>query len=299
MKKLTMRPLRFTTLFKVLKEITEYEITSYHSPSVEEIRKRLKSGNAMREMSESRMKEIITELRRLEILHVEKINDKNILKLDPVGRKLIALKKKGDAKEIHQILFQRSKPYRCLTETIKKFGQLEIIKKIKEDESGRKRYTYEGSLIEKLENKMNPTLITNCLQWGEILNVFQFFIGNTNGKTIYYTLDRQVPYEQFVEAIEKKYCEMVKQKKDQTIELNRIREVVCLELKISRELFRKNLEKYYMENRQKVSLYSGPPSLDVGGEFRKQIRSLGERIKYQEGINIRGVNRKYIKIEMI
>lgn len=375
MVELTMRPLRLTTLFNVLKMIDEYESVHQQSPFAEEIRIKLKSGRGISEMSENRMNEIMLELKRLEVINLKKINDdKKVLELSDIGKKIVDFYNKNDAKGINKILYLQCKPYRYIVDTIKTHSLLKVFqylfswddvpgkdsekltKFLRDDlnihwtenaeickssdgktirissgedsaeimliddqkkkkkkailrfSDGRtydlkvkkkndKMNLYISPLGEKLEVEMTDTVMDNCLQWGDILGTFQFFIGNSDEKIVYDMLDNNVYYQTFVKSLEKKYWEMVKQKGDRLIELNRLREETCRELKISREFFRKTLERYYRENPQKISLSGAPPSLDIGGEFRSKIKTLHERVDYQEGISISGIKRKYIEIE--
>ena len=127
MQKLTMRPLRLTTLFRVLKTIVEFENTNQQSPFAEEIRIKLKSGRGISEMSENRMNEIILELKRLELINLKKINDdKKVLELSDIGKKIVDFYNKNDAKGIHKILYLQCKPYRYIVDTIKTHSLLKV-----------------------------------------------------------------------------------------------------------------------------------------------------------------------------
>lgn len=279
MKRLSMRPLRLTTLLEVLNKIVMYEMAGT-IPIVENIRKE-------KRMSINRVREIIAEFKRLELAKVETIDGKEIFRSVPAGKKLIYYWEIGNLKEMHQILFQNCEPYKYLIEAVEKFSPLE-------------KMSLKGILESKVDIIMTSPVIDNCLQWGEFLDVIQFFIGEGERKILYYVLNHEVPYLECAESIRKSYEELSEKKRDEIVELNKLREMVCLKLKISREHFRINLERYYMAKPEEVYLYSAPPSLDIGGEFRTKIKSLANRKivykDYQEGIDICKINRKYIKI---
>jgi len=273
-----MRPLRLTTLLDVLNKIVMYEKTGI-LPVVENIRNEKK-------ISKNRMREIIFEFKRMELAHVVTIDGKKIFKSDYLGDKLVNYWKNGASKKMHLILFQKSDPYRYIIDAVEKFGPLE-------------KASLKEILEYKMDIKMTQPVIDNCLQWAELLGVIQFFIGGER-KIAYYTLDHEVPYLECIDSIRKFYEDLSEKKGDEIIELNKLREIICFELKISREYFRKNLERYYLEKPKDVYLYSAPPSLDIGGEFRTKIKSISNGTviykDYQEGIDICNINRKYIKI---
>ena len=274
-----MRPIRLPTLLRVLDKIVTYEKLNEQSPAVENIRKELNK-------SRNRMKEIILELKRMNLTCVEMKENTEILKSTRWGRKIILSWEKGNIKDIHSILFQNCKPYKYLIEAIKKYGPVDI-----------------DTINEKLRDMMTLPTIDSCLTWSITLNVVQYpILSNNIKKRYYYVLDREIAYRDFIKCLIENYNKLSKQKKDVTIELNMLREMVCLELKISRELFRKYLERYYIENPKKVYLYGGPPSLDIGGSMKNKIIRLESKkkiiyIDYQEGINIFGINKKYIRIK--
>ena len=286
MKRLSMRPLRLTALLKVLNEIVIHGMRRKYV-TVENVRKEVG-------MSSARMKEVLTELTRLELINIEQISGNEVTRSTSTGKKLITYWEVGNSNGMHEILSQKSEPYKYVITVLREHGPIEgkDLRKIVE------------SIKEILESELGIIMTTwaveYCLQWGDFLEKIQFFIGYGNREIAYYVLDQGVYLSDFEKSINKNYKELSEKRGDNIVELNKLREVVCFELKISREYFRNNLELFYKDNPREVYLFSAPPSLDIGGEFRKKIKTLSKRKvlykDYQEGIDVCKINRKFIRI---
>lgn len=208
-------------------------------------------------ISERRARSILRELTRMKLLEVEG----EYYRPTETARDTIDSYEREDWKKIHDVLFRNYDFYNILINEL----------------SGNPVQTRE-ELLRKLSGRQdlvfNETALDILCDWAERLGQVQ---RNLYNNRFYLLQEYEVPWRTFVEATEQCYHALNLQERPGVklvyIEIARMREVLCENLRIRRDLFDTTLKRLFLNNIGKMEL-SGAPLTTSAKESPTSLKML-------------------------